>query len=128
MTEALIWLPPQGSRSPKLPKAVNHPTPFCMRFISTRFQFSDGQAFALGRFRCCKKRGNLEITPRLAASRQGVVDVYFESAFHGDSATPDSTLGLEVREGFSWCLWCLFRPEFGAIYAKELKELKRERA
>ncbi len=25
----------------------------------------------------------------------------------------DSKLGLEDREGLSWCLWCLFKPEIG---------------
>ena len=24
----------------------------------------------------------------------------------------------------SWCLWCLFRPEIGAIYAERLKEVE----
>jgi len=27
-----------------------------------------------------------------------------------------------------WCLWCLFRPEIGAIYAEQLKELKKARS
>jgi hypothetical protein len=35
------------------------------------------------------------------------------------------------RDGCSavrvWCLWCLFGPEIGAIYAERLKELKKER-
>src|SRR5260370_4488646 len=33
-------------------------------------------------------------------------------------------VGLPV---FVWCLWCLFRPDIGAIYAKGLKELKKAR-
>ena len=27
-----------------------------------------------------------------------------------------------------WCLWCLLRPEIGAIYAEELKHLQKEKS
>jgi hypothetical protein len=33
-------------------------------------------------------------------------------------------LGIKL----TWCLWCLSRTEIGAIYAEQLKELKKARS
>ena len=52
-----------------------------------------------------------------------VVFYVFESEF-ADIRNHLATMRWNSARPVSWCLWCLLRPEIGASYAEQLKELQ----